>query len=302
MKKKCFLDISFSWIFAILVGAIIIIGAVYGVSKFSKIEQVTQTTKGAKEISVLLNPLETSFETGKVTTFILPVESKIYLTCDSSSDFGTQEISLSEKIRGKWSYPSPQIYFSNKYLFSDLTQGKTFYLFSKPFEFPFKAGSLIYLTSSKDTYCFKDASKEINKELENLNQPNIRLEDCEAQDTTVCFEESNCDIEVNDYSLEKQGETFYFQGDALMFAAIFSEKQEYECQVKRLMKRVSTLSEIYLQKANTLSQKGCDSDLSFELQELNDLSTSLEDSSDLNMETLLEELDWKNRYLECKLW
>ena len=44
-NKKGFLDISFSWIFAFLIGAMILVGAVYGVNKFSSVKNIENSAE-----------------------------------------------------------------------------------------------------------------------------------------------------------------------------------------------------------------------------------------------------------------
>ena len=83
MNKKAYLQISFAWLFAIIVGAFILFLAIYGVTKLIKTEETTQEARTGKEISVLLNPLETSFETGKTTSLTLPIETRIYNKCNN---------------------------------------------------------------------------------------------------------------------------------------------------------------------------------------------------------------------------
>ena len=165
-NKKAFLDISFSWIFAIIVGIIILGGAIYGISKFTNSASSASSVQGAKQISVLLNPLETSFETGKTTLITMPVESRIYIGCKTIGDFGEQGIKLSEKIKGSWSQDNTEITFQNKYIFSNkISEGKTFNLFSKPFEFPFKVANLIYLIPTDKKYCFIDSPNHIKRRI-----------------------------------------------------------------------------------------------------------------------------------------
>ena len=72
MNKRGFLQISFAWLFAIIIGAFILVLAIYASTKIIKTEQLSLDAKTAKEIGVLLNPLETGFETGKTTSIKLP--------------------------------------------------------------------------------------------------------------------------------------------------------------------------------------------------------------------------------------
>jgi hypothetical protein len=95
----------------------------------------------------------------------------------------------------------------------------------------------------------------------------------------------------------------YFETDALMYAAIFSEKDIYECQIKRLMKRVENLALLYNDKAGLISQKECNSNLESELSTLNSLTRNLENSNNLNsINFLVEDINKKNDLTECRLW
>ena len=72
---------------------------------------------------------------------------------------------MAQKDFNKWGDVSVDVGFENKYIFSDReVEGKKFYVFSKPFEFPFKVTDLIYMTSSLKKYCFVNAPEDIEEE------------------------------------------------------------------------------------------------------------------------------------------
>ncbi len=307
IKKRGALQISFAWLFAIIVGGFILFLAIYGVTKFMQTEQTTSDAKTGKEIGVLLNPLETRFETGITTSLTMPVETRIYNRCNNFGEFGRQLIQISQKSFSKWSETDIDVGFSNKYIFSeDYVQGKKFYLFSKPFDFPFKVADLIYITASDKTYCFRNESEDIEEELLDLKQKNLFVEDCPSNSINVCFEGGdNCDIDVDYYSklVEKNGEEMYFETDALMYAAIFSDKGVYECQLKRVMQRLENLVELYLDKAVFIAQQGCSSELNSDLIALGNLAGDLESSETLfQLNPIAEDLEKGNDYAECRLW
>lgn len=304
--KRGYLQISFGWLFAIIVGVVIIFLAVYFVGKIIQTEGKIQGAKTSKEVGVLLNPLETSFESALTTSIIFPEETRIYNKCDNFGAFGTQGIQIKQKAFKKWTETDIDVGFENKYIFSETyNQGKVFYIFSKPFYFPFKVADLMYITSASTNYCFIRAPKDIEDEISDLNQPNLRIgADCSAEDIKVCFMGSDCDISVS-YALkrvEKDGEIMYFETEALMYAAIFSDKDTYECQLKRLMQRTGQLSNLYMNKASALSIKGCDPLLNPLLSSLMVYTSDLEDSKELYLiNNLVEEIDEKNTG-ECRLW
>ena len=306
-SKKGYLQIPFAWIFAIIVGVFILFLAIYGVTKLINVSQYELDTKTAKNLGVLLNPLETSFETGKTTSLTLSAETRIYNKCDNNGVFGNQIIQVSQKSFNKWPEPAGKISFPNKYIFSgEYVEGKKFHIFSKPFDFPFKVADVIYITSSLKEYCFLDAPEDIEDEVSTLNQKNILLDDCPDNSINVCFSGgTNCDVDVN-YNIgevKKDGEKVYFEGDALMYAAIFADKEIYECQLKRLMQRTGHLASLYRDKAVFISQTvGCHSNLN--LLGLKDLANNLESSINLgSVNYLVEDIQNKNdAHGECKLW
>ncbi|MFH1586143.1 MAG: hypothetical protein ABIB79_05230 [archaeon] len=307
MNTKGFLNISFAWLFAIIAGAFILFLAIYAVTQIIGTSQYQINTETAKSIDISFNQVETSFESAFSTSLTLPVESRIYNDCEEFGNFGEQLISISEKNFGKWPTPPEPLSSKNRYIFSELPiQGKTFYLFSKPFNFPFKIADLIYMTSSTAEYCFKSPTIDIEYELESLNQPNLKIfPNCSEESVFVCFGPGNCDIKVNliTKSVEKDSEEVYFEDDALMYAAIFSDQEVYECQVKRLMMRTENLAQLYIDKSKLISRtSGCSSNLN--LLSLASQSNRLDNSRYLSsIKNLVEDIQNQNELnRECKLW
>jgi len=313
------LEISFAWLFSLIVGAFILFLAIYGVVKLMGVQEGSIDAESAKQIEVILNSLETNFETSTKTILTMPAEARIYNKCDPYGDFGQQGIRVSQKSFGDWTRTNYEPTFYNRYLFSnEYEEGKTFYLFFKPFEFPFKVSDLIYLSSANVKYCFAGMNsqklKDSERELKNLGQTNLLLnseEECINRDDvfTVCFDNSNCDIEV-DYNEDtstgsvtknynENRDTVYFYGDALMYAAIFSEKNIYECQLQRLMKRTSKLAEIYQEKSALIARTGCTSTQAGYLNGLKNIE--IKDSSELKSYISLVE-SIKSGGGGCELW
>ena len=82
IKNKGYLQISFAWLFAIIVGAVILFLAIYASTRLMSTEQTTLDAKTGKEIGILLNPLETGFESIKATSLGFPVNTRIYNRCN----------------------------------------------------------------------------------------------------------------------------------------------------------------------------------------------------------------------------
>ena len=307
MKKNAYLQISFAWLFAIIVGAFILFLAIYATTQLMGTEQKTLDAKTGKEIGILLNPLETSFETAKVTSFTVPAETRIYNKCDNYGMFGKQIIQISQKSFNEWTETEINIGFSNKYIFSGReVEGKKFYVFSKPFNFPFKVTDLIYMFSSLKKYCFVNPPENIENEISDLEQENLLLEDCPEDSINVCFGSGDCDINVN-YNMkyvEKDGERIHFEGDTLMYAAVFADPEIYECQLKRLMKRTGHLALLYEDKATFISRAGCYSNLNQDLFGLSSSANGLGSSGELSsMSYTVNDIKEKNKAnWKCRLW
>jgi hypothetical protein len=306
MKDKKAIEFSFAWLFAVIIGAVILVLAIYIATKMISTGETETGTATAKEIGTLLNPIETGFEEGKSSLISLTTNTRIYNKCTHLGDFGSQGIQTSQKSFGKWSNPGFEVSFQNKYIFSDnYEEGKEFYLFSKPFDFPFKISDLIYLTSSQKKYCFSNPPEEIKKELTELKQGNLLVNNCSSANIIkVCFgSEANCNINVkyNSGFIQKNSTILYFATDALMYAAIFADKEIYECQAKRLMKRASELSSIYEKKAVLFEERDCSSDLDIGTFRL--LLDNYRDSSYLGtLSSKADEIKEDNDMALCKLW
>ena len=307
MEKRGF-EFSFAWLFAIIVGAFIIFLAIYGVTKIMERGGEVTSVKAGKEIGILLNPLETGFETAESILFTMPVETRIYNRCDAGSVFGRQIVKVSQKMFNKWTDTDIDIGFPNKYIFSEnLAEGKNFFVFSKPFDFPFKIADLVYLTSADKKYCFADAPNRIKEEIEKLKQENLFVASCPQNSVNVCFESSGseCNVIVNENlkSVEKNGQEVYYETDDLMYAAIFSSGGIYECQITRLMKRTNELLVLYDEKDSILSRRGCVAGISQDIVSFKNTINHIQSSEQLaGAITEKNYLETQNNLAECKLW
>jgi len=310
-NRKGALEISFGWLFAIIAGIAIIFAAIYISSKLIGSSQETISAETGKEISILLNPLETSFESAQTTSITIPTETRINNICDDFGAFGRQGIRLDQKSFGKWVNTNTMVYINNKYLFSEsMIEGKKFYLFSKPFNFPFKIADLIYMTSSTKKYCFVDAPYEVINDISNLNQSNILFENCSDKTVNICFNQAGCAINVNldSKTVKKNKTTVYFSGMnednyALMYAAIFSDKENYECQVTRLLLRLKEVSNLYKEKIISLQGIGCTDTLSASLDNLESFIGNSTTSKDLDeIAVKAAEVEEINNAGVCLVW
>ena len=97
----------------------------------------------------------------------------------------------------------------------------------------------------------------------------------------------------------KDSDTLPFEGDAMMYAAIFSDKGTYECGIKRLMSRAKILSELYIDKSIFLANR-CDSRLAADLGAYKTLLDGYTSTDKLlSLRTTKDLLESKNKYSNC---
>ncbi len=304
---------SFAWLFSIIVGAAIIFLAIYATTKLVVTETKIESSETAKEFGILLNPVETGLEEGKRAKISFSSETVILNDCSIEGNFGRQGISAISKSNFREDTRGEESGFKNKYIFSENSvEGEEVEIFAKPFEMPFKVADVVFILG-KD-YCFVGSSREIEEEIEALGFQRInisdRLEECDAESEKVCFEFSDrkCDIEVRSVSrsVKKDGKTVYYNDEfnnSLLWGAIVSSPEIYECQLERLMKRIGELTLVYLGKTEYLTTKGCSSNLEEGLQSLGRAGAELESSFDLReIVPIAEELERRNNGLVCKLF
>jgi hypothetical protein len=326
VKKRGY-EFGFAWIFAIFVGAFILFLAIYITTQVIDTERTRIDTVRAKEIGILLTPVETNLEQAKLATIIVPQATRLNNNCSLKSEFGEQKLSAFTKsnIGEEWRpIPGVESTFHNKYLFSSgqIEAEDNFYIFTKPFKYPFKIADLTMIWPDKEEYCFVFSSnsgkqRTIRQELDDIEPENIQRTssqaDCSAETTkTVCFT-GDCDIQIslNQETVTKRGllpQNYVESLDnndrfALLFAAVFSDSTTYNCQVERLTRRAANLADLYKIKSNYLTPKGCSSSPVLPSALISYKSSMLAASSNLKTADFqAKDLKNKNERLSCRLF
>lgn len=319
LNSKRSIEMSFAWIFAIIAGAFILFSAIYLAIMLVKGGQQTTSVLCAKEITTLFDPMETATFSSKGSYVDFSIESRIYNSCYNENVFGEQRVSCSEKsgMVKEWPNPNSPVPLKSRYFFSEnAEQGKRFYIFSMPFEMPFKVDDIIVMSSKE--YCFEDAPDAVKEEVRNLGISELKTENCTGGETRVCFDYAGCNISVYgkcsgsdcdteyDYgSVTMDGKTVYYAGN-MMYAAIFSNPEIYTCNLKRLMARLGKIIELYDSEQSSLSGVGCGTASSSTLSALKQTSGSVDGLSLTGIENLRNDAE-KVRIVNddqggCKIW
>jgi len=270
-------DFGFVWIFSIIAGTSILLLSIYGATQIGETQRTETDAAIAKKLTVLTDPLEAGFASASFGTIKFQQETRIQNLCNPIG-FGDNHVSASSEsgIGKKFLEFSPGTTIKEKYLFGyEEDSGETFYVFSKPFNFPYKIADFLIMLSDERDYCFIDTPNYIEKILSDLDIPVIFFEDCDrkAGFVNVCFSMgSDCDIlvtgncdscregyETGTVRLE-DGSIVGYAGD-LMYPAIFSDSVNYECNVRRLLYRGSVVSKILARKASLMNARRCSTNL-----------------------------------------
>ena len=313
------LDFTFTWIFAIIAGAVILFSAIYITTKLISSNELERDTFVASELSNILNPVETNLEDSKYSSIKFNSETRIYNECSNSGVFGKQQISTASRgsIKEGWSKQSVRKSSFNRYIFSkeiEETNNKRMHVLANPLEMPFKIGDIIIMYGGK--YCFVNPSSDIEDNFVDISSNGAQdiginisssINSCPSNYTTVCFNANGCDIKVitgdGEGTVSKYGRELYYYGDALEIAAIFSDPEVYECQIKRLAKRAGELGIIYKNKALYIEGSGCSNNLASDLQSFV-LATNINNSREFRqVRNIAKDLEEKNDGLaSCKIF
>jgi len=305
------IEFNFAVLFSIIVGAMIIFLAIYSASKIIHTGSSESQSSLTKQLTIIFDPMETGIASGKYKPFSFSENSRVYNECFPEGDFGSQRFSFSIQSFNKWQEKNLGQKVSNKYVFSDkIEEGKKAYIFSKPLNMPFKVSELIFFTTK--TYCFFNAPDFIKDEVESMSIQNIKIENCSSSDVKVCFggTGTKCNVTViasdtGDYEygkIKRDNKEIYYYSSALMYAGIFSNPEIYECNVKRLMKRISAQAILYGDESYFINNK-CGAVAKEELAGLSSSASSLTSSSGLQaVANVAKDVNEKNIAASCELW
>ena len=306
---------NFVWLFAIIAGGAILFLAVYGAVKTGDSARFQSDSEIAKSISVITDPLQAGFSEGSFGKISFREETRINNIC-FSGEFGKNDISVATRssVGEEWNLPGGTTSIHNKYIFSSgKSSGKDYYVFSKPFNFPYKVADLIFLTP--DNYCFFNAPDEIANEIIGLNTPNIEIENCTLVNAiNVCFGNGDdCDVVVygacgngcdsiyDEGTVVKGSDDMKYVGN-LMYAAIFSDRLIYNCNVERLMYRNGKIAEEFSEKADLLDARNCNTNMKPDLVVWSGLTINASADDLMLLRTMADNIENKNNRELCGIW
>jgi hypothetical protein len=308
--------IEFGWLFALIIGAIILLLALIFSRQLIQTETMKEEAALAAGLDILLNPFSsiggTTITLAKNIT--LPSKTILNWSCDLNYSIGRNKLIVtSESAFGK-GLGSPEKVIYNKYIFSPAsTTAKQIFVLGKSLELPFRVDDAIYILDRP--YCFVNAPSEIKEELEDVAVPVKFVSaqgSCAPEEKKVCFGQLGqlgCDINVASTDGYESGavtkeKSVNFATRTLLYAAIFSDPEIYDCNVQRLLRRLTNVTDIYLYKADQLLARGCETqNIEVIEAELVALRTAAASASNINqVAEQAKVIAEKNRLLDCHVF
>ncbi len=313
MKRGQF---DFVWIFAILAGGAILVLAIYGAMQTGDTLRYEGDTKNALSISILVDPLQAGSADGSFGKILFQQETRIRNVCWVDPGFGKNDISVATKsgVGKEWKDFGEKTYVYNKDIFSkEKSEGSDYYVFSKSFDFPYKVSDLIFLMDG--TYCFLgDVPDSVVDEVTGLGIENILFENCSSLDERVCFGggsdcdmivyglcSGGCDSPYDHGKVSKEGVEIHYVGN-LMWGAIFSDKDVYECNVGRLMYRTKKIAEIFSGKVDLMDARNCESNMKVDLVFWTGTVGDASSENLVYLKGVADDMDRKNNLESCGVW
>ncbi len=315
------IEMSFGWIFSLIVGGAILFLAIYGVAQLGDEGRRIQQSFTAQELVTRLTTVTSSLETAsRPGNLSFSVPTRIMPSCAAQRLFGMQELKVSHQsgLGEPWRENGIPARSAGMYVFSSApAEGKTFTLLVKPILLPFKIGDSIALWSGG--YCFIQPPSPVEEDLSLLKGAGNpvsqvqRVQECPRGSTVVCFSvagtvpgsKSACTVlvDVTAHRVQKQGKSVVYI-EPLLFAAIVSAPEVYECTVARILRRADFLAGVYAGKSALIasrSQQGCSSALQADLASYRALAAN---GTSQNLEALFalaQKLERENP-ASCPLW
>ena len=96
MRKKA-IAMPFNWLFALIVGALILFLAIFGATRFIQTSEEALYTESAAKLISLLDPFETGLASGKSAQINFQKNTRTFYECVeySNQPFGRQTIAFS---------------------------------------------------------------------------------------------------------------------------------------------------------------------------------------------------------------
>jgi hypothetical protein len=291
---------QFAWIFSVIVGAIILFLTFFFLSQYAKqVEKPTRQITIASGLNLLLEPFSAISNIAEVRAEILEIPKDYYIEIGCERNYNTikarkieeKYFEISEKVLDKYIFSKP---FNSK-------KNKKFIVYSVPIEIPFHVGNAIIIVTNET--CLADLpykKSDLENTLAELEE--IVKEEKIPKINFSCRDENRYNAK-NGYG--NMAGKYWIR--SMVSAAVFSDKDLYDCNLNRILDRAIRIAELLEKKAQIASQYGCNyGNIMRILEEYKENAENFKKNRDNlgSFYTSIKKLEDANRNLniECKLF
>lgn len=244
LEQRKGIEMTFNWIFSIIVGAIILTFFVY----FAIQNTDLFGNLSAKQVSLELDNAFSGFQTTLVETnleFNKPI--KLEFKCENITGDVKENILINDKGKS---------ILRDKIIFApDKMEDTKFLLFTSEWKVPYKIANFIFLTSPKEQYDLENEPSDF----EFVSDSNVGRKIEFNKNSAKCTTDSEKVIinyqidEYNEYYgwiCNSNGE-YGFYGKAMIYAVIFSYNFD-DCLYSLMIEKLNLVSSLYGEKARIL--------------------------------------------------
>lgn len=246
MNKRGF-EVAFSWIFAIIAGISIFLFLSWFAVRQTDLFGVLSAQTATEELDIAFTIVRDNLVSTKLE---FKRDVKLEFKCDDNT-LGEEKVFINGKAGKKL---KGNIVFAPNSL-----NGNTFELFTVSWNAPFRVANFILLNSNGDTYNLISAPVDLklpdnfnfyggDKKIEFYNG----LSDyCSASGVEIYYEK---DLDLDEYygTICIGRRNYNFVGDAMIYAAIFSDSSNFGCLYNKALEKYSNMKNVYLEKSMDL--------------------------------------------------
>ncbi len=247
------------WILVSIIGATIIIFALVFVGKTRPSQEYQNNAILVNYVDLFFNPFTSGVgSTGKEIK--LPFQTEISFSCES----GVEKITLGKGISASSREIKDKFIFAKDKILTD-----KIFIFSQPLNLPYEVSDLVIAFDTQNKYCLiydadsRDFVISLTNELTDIRDSFTACNsiNCCSQDSRVITFYSSPEADVNivnkaeefEYGIVNfKGKQSFFIDKSTLVSAIFSDYEIYDCNIKRIGKKISLASGIYEEKATLL--------------------------------------------------
>lgn len=260
LNKKGF-EISFSWLFAVIAGISVFLFLTWFAVKQTDLFGNVSAQAAAEELDIAF----TSFSSSMIGTKLnFPKDVELEFKCDSNEERMLINGKGGKKLKGN-------IVFSPNNM-----KNNEFSLWTKGWNIPFRVSNFIFLADNKHRYNLDGISSTELEGVPDIFKTGVdgeKINFVQGRDGSPSDDEKTIYLEYDSeldehygtiYIKGNEGQPLSYFGDAMIYAAIFSDKDNFDCLYNKAKERAENVIKVYEERAKEM-RGGCSLGFSFDI-------------------------------------